>query len=356
MIRIESDWRDAASWDAYVHAHPEARYCQLYGYGHVVACYGYKPRYLAVLRNRDLVGVLAATEVSSLVYRHRLVSQPFSEYGGVLLHRDLSADETAETIRALRQHLREAARGSTLELHGNHGLDRREMLADQSEPVGHIAVMALDADIETLWKQLVRHSVRKAVKQAEAHRIRVTFGANEAVLKDVFFPLYLKSMKRLGVPPHKLAYYTRSLESFGERMILAIARNPEGTAVAGLLGFSCNARVNIINTVSDPAYWNLRANDLLHWAMIKRTAESGHACFDFGSVRYEGQLTYKKKWGTEFLEHRNYLFGARERMSRQPIINSSSRSMQRMSRIWRSYVPDGVGRRIGPLIRGQLAR
>ena len=139
-------------------------------------------------------------------------------------------------------------------------------------------------------------------------------------------------------------------------MILAIARDPQGVAVAGLLGFSCNARVNIINTVSDPAYWNLRANDLLHWEMIKRTAETGHTCFDFGSVRYEGQSTYKKKWGTGFLEHRNYLLGAGERANRQPIINSSSQSMQRMSHIWRAYVPDGVGRRIGPVIRGQLAR
>ena len=49
------------------------------GYGRVVACYGYKPRYLAFLRNRDLVGALPVAEVSSVLYRRRLVSQPFSD-------------------------------------------------------------------------------------------------------------------------------------------------------------------------------------------------------------------------------------------------------------------------------------
>lgn len=357
MIRIEGEWQDAAAWDAFVLADRQSRYCQLFGYGHVVACYGYKPHYLAILRNRELVGVLPVAEVSSLLYRKRLVSQPFSEYGGLLLRSELSADEVLSTVHAIRTYLGDAGKGVSLELHGNHGIGAmEEMFAGEAEPVGQIAVMRLGTGAEALWSNTVRYSVRKAVKQAQGYGVTVAFGCDEAILRGAFFPLYLKSMKRLGVPPHKLAYYTRSREAFGDRMVLAIARNAEGTPVAGLLGFSCGARVNIINTVSDPAYWNLKANDLLHWEMIKRTAGTGHAYFDFGSVRYEGQSTYKKKWGTELYEHRNYLLGICERRERQVMINSSSEAMQRMSRIWSAYMPDRLGQHIGPLIRGQLAR
>ena len=88
MIRLETDWSDEAAWDSFVEAHPQSRYCQKFGYGRVVACYGYRPHHLAFLRNGTLVGVLPAAAVSSVLYGRRLVSQPFSEYGGMLLHPD----------------------------------------------------------------------------------------------------------------------------------------------------------------------------------------------------------------------------------------------------------------------------
>ena len=122
MIRIDEGWADANSWNSFVLSHPQSRYCQLFGYGRVVACYGYKPRYLAFLRNRDLVGVLPVAEVSSVLYRRRLVSQPFSEYGGMLLDPDLPEDEVHAALDALRDYLRHDSRASSLELHGNHGM------------------------------------------------------------------------------------------------------------------------------------------------------------------------------------------------------------------------------------------
>ncbi len=358
MIRIEDGWGDAAAWDTFVLAHPQSRYCQLFGYGRVVGCYGYKPRYLAFLRNRDLVGVLPTAEVSSVLYRRRLVSQPFSEYGGMLLCPDLAEDENKAALGALRDYLRHRSRASSLELHGNHGMS----LAPQSpsmraEAVGHIAYMELTSNTDALWRDVVRYSVRKAVKQALNYGVTVSFGCDRAVLEREFFPLYLKSMKRLGVPPHKFAYYSRSLQEFGPDMMLAMARAADGTPIAGLLGFSCGGRVNIINTVSDPDHWNLKANDLLHWEAIKRTAEAGQRFFDFGSVRYEGQSTYKKKWGTVLADHHNYLMAStKQHGGRQVVINSSSNSMKRMSRLWSAYMPDRIGQRIGPMIRGQLAR
>ncbi len=123
MIRVEDGWRDAEAWNSFVASHPQARYCQLFGYGRVVACYGYQPRYLGFLRNRDLVGILPAAEVSSILYGRRLISQPFSEYGGMLLHPDLSDEEVQAAVGALCDYLGERSRASSLELHGNHGLD-----------------------------------------------------------------------------------------------------------------------------------------------------------------------------------------------------------------------------------------
>jgi lipid II:glycine glycyltransferase (peptidoglycan interpeptide bridge formation enzyme) len=222
--------------------------------------------------------------------------------------------------------------------------------------VGQIATMRLSGETETLWHEVVRYSVRKAVKQAQSHGVTVTFETNHAALQRDFFPLYLSSMKRLGVPPHRFAYYALSMSVFGKSMLLAIAHDVRGKPVAGLLGFSCGQRVSIINTVSDPTHWHLRANDLLHWNMICHSAESGHRIFDFGSVRYEGQSTYKKKWGAQFVEHKNYLLSAKERGRPETVIDSSSGGMRRMSQLWSAYVPDAIKPHLGPMIRRQLAR
>jgi hypothetical protein len=55
MFSGVDEWADPAAWDAFVRVHPQSRYCQLFGYGKVVGCYGYRPRYLAFRRNTELV-------------------------------------------------------------------------------------------------------------------------------------------------------------------------------------------------------------------------------------------------------------------------------------------------------------
>jgi CelD/BcsL family acetyltransferase involved in cellulose biosynthesis len=342
------EWTDAAAWDAFVHTHSESRYCQLFGYGSVVGCYGYRPRYLAFMRNRELVGVLPAAEVFSVLYGRRWVSQPFSEYGGILFHPELSEEDVQGALLALSNYLRRSRR--SLEVHGNHG---GITSLGTGRAVGHIALLQLTADTDALWRRVVKPSVRNKVKQAQGHGVTVSFQSDQATLREAFFPLYLKSMKRLGVPPHKFDYYARSLEVFRDDMHLAVARTASGTPIAGLLGFSCGNRVSIINSVSDEAYWNLRANDLLHWEMIRRSAESGHSIFDFGSVRYEGQSLYKRKWGAELEDHSNYLLSDDKW---QVVIDSSSNRMKQMSHLWSKYVPDAINRHLGPIVRRQLAR
>src|SRR5262249_24174795 len=147
MFSIVDDWADPTAWDAFVRAHPESRYCQLSGYGSVIDCYGYRPRYMAFRRNRELVGILPTAEGSSLIYGRRLVSQPFSEYGGILLHPELSSEDVQEVLRALERLLGRPARFSLLEIHGNHGLgDMRHTLTRTRDTVGQIAFMHLTSD------------------------------------------------------------------------------------------------------------------------------------------------------------------------------------------------------------------
>lgn len=355
MILLKDDWRDSAAWDHFVEHHDQARFCHRFGYASVAECYGYVPRNICFVRGGEIVGVLPTVQFKSPFFGRRLISQPFSEYGGLLLNSELREGDGNEIFAALAAYAGTHPEIGSVEMHGNHGVPEswRDNWTVHSLP-HHVAVLRLDRPIEELWRKVVRYSVRKAVTQAQNHDLQVVSECNEAIIRERFFPLYLLSMKRLGVPPHKIEYFLRLFHNFGDQMVILWAKK-DFTVIAGLLGFSCSQRVNIISTVSDPGQWHLRPNDLLHWEFIKWAAESGHHTFDFGSVRYQGQVDFKKKWGCEFLDHKYHFIKVSEGARPRPL-NSSSDKMRVMASLWSRYMPLTIGKALGPLIRGQLAR
>ncbi len=354
-MEIVADYPDAQSWDSYVENHPQGRYCHLFAYRALEGVYGYKPHYFGFLRQDRLVGVLPMFEASSLLFGKRLVSQPFSEYGGFLVDDDWSEPEFRQALEAVEAFA--AARGvSELELHGRQGLPAGrwpEHLALSNAQ--HCAWLALDRPLEALYEQVVTHQVRKAVQKARREGVTAEEASDSETLRRRFFPLYVSSMKRLGTPSHGLRFYLAAKQAFGDKMRIVWAFS-QGAPIAGLLGFSCGRRVNIINIVSDERYWELRPNDLVHWEYIEWAHRSGFRVFDFGSIRYEGQLKYKRKWGCTIEEHGYYFPRWNAGRNDYGTFDSSSSAMDRMSHLWAKFVPVPVARAAGPLLRRHLVR
>jgi CelD/BcsL family acetyltransferase involved in cellulose biosynthesis len=355
MIQLEEDYADPASWDRFVESQPESRFCQLYGYAQAADVYGYASRHLCFLKDGSIVAVLPVSRARSLLFGRKLVSQPFSEYGGMLVSAGATSADLEEIFGLLREAL---VRNSLplLELHGASSLSAecREAYLLLANP-RHNAVLDLSLPLDELWSKALDRQARKAVKQAERFQLDIWQECSPPLIKDLFYPLYLQSMKRLGVPPHGVQYFLRCQAGLGERMNIFWAAK-DGRVIAALLGFSCGDRVNITSTASDEAAWEYRPNDLLHWSYIKWARERNMRYFDFGSVRYAGQMQFKKKWGCSFTEDAYYLFSPVPRSSEARVFNSSGSSMTRMSRIWAKWVPDAVGRAVGPILRKHLVR
>jgi len=352
VIDLRDDWQDKGAWDQFVERHPEALFCHYFSYATLLGCYGYVARNLCFLKDGELIGVLPAAQVNTLLTGRRLVSQPFSEYGGILLEPQLSEDDVAEVFRRLSVYRQTTLRSTLIEMHGNHGVphDLRDKWTVSALPQ-HVALLSLNRSEDELWHKVVRYSARKAVNQARNNGLTVEFECNSDVIRKHFMPLYRRSMRRLGVPPHKPEYYLGCYQVFGDKMLIAWAKHASADApIAGLLGFLCGNRVSIINTISDQEYWHLRPNDLLHWSLIQWARDRNCDVFDFGTVRYDGQKTFKQKWGAELTKHNHYFIGEAR------ALNSSSETMQVMAEVWRRYVPGPVAQRIGPILRRQLTR
>jgi hypothetical protein len=88
------------SWDGYVLSHPEGRFCHLTGYRKVVEeTYGYKPFYLVFERDGKILGVFPSFVCKSIIFGTKIVSQPFSEYGGMLAD-ELTHNDYGEVFEA----------------------------------------------------------------------------------------------------------------------------------------------------------------------------------------------------------------------------------------------------------------
>ncbi len=360
-ISLHAEWHDIGAWNRFVEAHRQGRFCHLFGYGDVLKCYGYEPVRLGFVRSDKLMAVLPGTRTKSVFFGRKIVCQPFSEYGGILVDPSAGGEDLDEIYQLLRGYLGKAnAKFKILELHGDHGIPqhlKKEHFTKHfiRENPHHVALLSLDRPADQLWKDVIQYSVRKGVNKAQNNGVHVVEECSQEIVRNRFFPLYLSSMKRLGVPPHSLEYYLRCQELMQERMKIFWAVK-EGNYVAGLLGFITGRSVHIVNIVSDRNAWGFSPNDLIHWEFIRWSAESGINVFDFGSVRYDGQRTYKKKWGTTFEEHAHYFLRADAVTTSSSTFNSSSETMATFSRIWSNYVPASVARRIGPHIRKQLVR
>jgi len=352
-MEIVSDFTDASKWNEYVERHPEGRFCHRFEYRCIQSVYGYTPHYAAFLKDGQIVGVLPAFAARSLMFGRKLVSQPFSEYGGPLLDGPISSDDIRLIVDWMRGFLADH-KIAALEMHGCRGMQNghlRDFVIGNEHQSAHLD---LDDSLDEIWNRVVSYDVRKAVRKALRSGFTVEERSDPETIKREFYPLYLASMKRLGAPAHSIEYYLRCREAFGPTMKIFWTLLGEAR-VAGLLGFSCGQRINIINIVSDDKYWSLRPNDLVHWEFIKWAHGAGYRHFDFGSVRYEGQSRYKKKWGCRFDHHAYYFLTSRggERMG---TFDSSSPTMKRLARIWSARVPMTVAQRLGPILRKQLVR
>lgn len=352
-MEIVENFSDQSAWDEYVQRHPEGRFAHMFAYQCIEKAYGYKPNYIAFTESGRIIGVLPLFHARSRIFGRRLISQPFIEYGGFLLDQQIDSEVFLEILDYLDELLKRQ-RIACLEMHGNQGQSVSSARIIRANPQ-ELAVLPLDRTADDIWLNVISRHVRKAVRKAQREGLTVHCEINESLIRDRFYPLYLRSITRLGSLPHPLSYFLECFRAYGDRQRYVWAVK-DGTPVACLLGFSCGRRISITNIVSDDRFWNLRPNDLIHWEYIKWACENGMQHFDFGSVRYGGQSQYKKKWGCE-LESSGYFFLANSPKDAQfETFDSSSRSIGTAGRLWNTLMPQSGARLLGPILRKHLMR
>lgn len=280
-------WDDAASWDAYVHAAPDASGCHLWSWGDVMRrAFGHAVVPLAAVRGTTLCGVLPVVRMESRLFGRLLVSMPFLNGGGVV-----ADDPVAEAaLIEAAVHLRTESRARSLEL--RHESRRCPSLAGRSHKVA--MRLPLPADEQTLWDALDR-KVRNQVRKAERSELTAHVGGTE--LLPEFYAVFARHMRDLGTPVYGRAFFEEVLEAFVDRTRVFVVRH-DGRPVAASVTWRWRDTLEVpwASALRDASA--MAPNMLLYWSMLRHAVAAGAQVFDFGrSTPDAGTFHFKRQWG-----------------------------------------------------------
>jgi len=344
----------AGAWDAFVAAQPGGRMVHLTGFrAAVAATYGLEPFYRVFRKGGEVRAVFPGFFHASRVYGRKILSQPFSEYGGLLLgaavpgaERAAILDEFAATARrALR-----IKRFAHLEMRSPLSLSPGEADRFHAVPLFKRAERRLDA-AEIMWKGLDPKD-RNIVQKAKTYGLTFAEEQGEDALRRAFYPLYLATMKRLGTPPHPLAYFLRLSRGLERAMKVFLVRF-RGRPVASLVAWAVGTTVHVTDMCSDEAAFFLKPNDFAVWEFLRWAREAGFTTFDFGPVRYRGQEIFKKKWRMELRDY-SYVYVTDAPGRIRNTFSAGGGLMGAAPAVWKAVLPIGLTRLAGRFLRREV--
>jgi FemAB-related protein (PEP-CTERM system-associated) len=282
--------QDAARWDAFVQACPQATFFHLSGWQRVIErVYGHKTWFYYVEQDGQIVGILPLAEIKSRLFGHSLGSLPFCVLGGVVA-----------TAAAAAPLLDAAADALASSLGVGHLEYRNLVAAHAGDPAWHQKELyvtfrkEISSDDEENMNAIPR-------KQRAMVRKGIKLGLTAEIDQDVerFFTAYATSVHRLGTPVFPKSYFRVIKEVFGDACeIRIIVRG--GELIAGVLSFYFRDEVLPYYGGGMPAARECAGNDFMYWNLMQAAAARGVRIFDFGRSKLgTGAFDFKKNWGFE---------------------------------------------------------
>lgn len=336
---------DAARWDAFVGACPDATLFHRFGWSRIIAdAYGYQTLNLMAVEEGRVAGVLPLTDVRSPLLGRSLVSTAFTVGGGIAASR---SEISAQLARAAEEEGR-ARRARYVELRSRTSALDGWAVKDSVYAGFEKPLPADEKEALAMIPRRRRASVRKGMDAAASGELAAGFEGDV----DVFYDLYAHAMRNLGTPIFPRRFAREIMAAFGEEAEILVVR-AEGEPVLALLTFYFRDRVM-------PYYFGARADARAHraydyaiWLQMRRGAEKGARLFDFGRSKYgSGSFEYKSFWGFEPkpLAYQYKLIGARE----TPNVNPDNPKFSAASKLWRR-MPVPLANFAGPMLARHLA-
>jgi CelD/BcsL family acetyltransferase involved in cellulose biosynthesis len=290
-----SDAAATKAWDDYVEAHPLATPLHLSSWlSAIEATYSFEPLlYVAKGEDGATLGVFPLFKIRGVLAGIRIVSLPFSDYGGPLCNNAAAEEE-------LVRHVRDACRKELRYLEIRGGLQSPGNLLSYHYYKRH--VMNLEPGLSAIQSKIDKKTIQYCIRKAEKAGVTIRQD-NTGKGLDAFFRLNSLTRRKHGVPSQPRAFFENLFSRIvsGNTGFILVAEH-ESAIVAASLFLTMGRQIHYKYNASDPAVLKkLSPNHLLTWHVITWGVEHGYAALDFGrtSPDNEGLIRYKNMWGME---------------------------------------------------------
>lgn len=296
-------------WDSFVTNHPFGYLCHLSGWKQVLeeSFPHMKGHYLALVdsTNNNIRAALPLFEVRSLITGNRLVSIPFATICDPLVSSD---EDMAKLLDA------------AIDLSKKLGTSKIEIRAMASSHLNHderigfvvhnkIHQLSLESSTEELIKTF-KYQVRWTIKKSLKIGFDLNIVENAKELPE-FYRLYVKTRKRLRLPPQPYLFFKLLWKKFSlSNNITFLMIRYKGKLAACLIIYKFKDRCSWDYLASDISLQHLHTNYFGLWEAIRLSCLEGYKVFDFGrtGINNEGLMGFKRRWGTTITDLPQYYY------------------------------------------------
>jgi FemAB-related protein (PEP-CTERM system-associated) len=284
MISV-TDRQDAATWDEFVLASPQAAYYHLAAWQEIYReVYGLAAFALTAHAEGAVVGVLPLCHVRAWPAQPHVTSLPGGwcaaspEAAAALIEAAVSLtrrlDAAYLVLRDCPDPLPDAGQWRTVERH----VTVRQNLAPGTD---------------ALWKGF-SHDLRNLVRRGQRAAFDVTWGADQL---DDWYPAFAETAQRKGTPVLSRRFFQAARARFPDRFTLLVLRY-KGELVGGGCQFLLGNTVWCTWGAIRAPFLRQHATYLMYWEIMAHFAGLGWATVDFGrSAANSGHLAFKRRFG-----------------------------------------------------------
>lgn len=287
------------NWDEFVYSHPFGWLYHTSAWAEILVknFQHMTTQYIGLTdkKSGEIKAALPFFKVKSWITGKRLVSLPYATLCDPLI----TTRDEFEILFKSAIDLKKETRSKYIEI---RVFKSRELVNDcnlslRSNFKNHY--LELNQDHQGLLKGMKR-TVKQSIRQAEEAKVEIYEATEERDLGR-FYSLYLKTRRRLSLPPQPYRFIRTLWQSLYNRgyLTLLIAQY-QGRDIGAIILLKFKDRGSAEYLVSDEDYFHLRANHLLVWRAIELARKGGFRIFDFGRTHQAntGLLRFKRAWGT----------------------------------------------------------
>jgi len=329
-------------WDELVNKN-SSKFYHLYEWGDLLnRVHGHRLFYL-----EEEEGVFPLALVKSRIFGNRLISLPFADYAGPctnslecansLIHK---SEKIAEDLNIDYIEIRSPDK-PYFDVFLKHGFV-------QSNDYFTYIINLSHNNLETIWT-LIGNKNRNMIRKAQKNQVEIV-DANSEFYLDIFYGLYLDTMKRLGSPPQPYTFFKIIWSLFYPSRIKLILTEQNGKYLSGSLFLLHKDIIQYAYNCSSKDVPILGQNNLIVWSIIKYAKENDFNWFDFGRTRENaGNVLFKSRWGGKCYKMSYfYKFYKKQLKERDEI------KYRNLSDLWSKYMPKMVADALGPRIIRQI--